>query len=120
MCTVKPVTHYAHQEDSPTLPRTAYTELDPSFLKSLSSEDLADTDGSEGTGSPDVHDYANVEIGQWRHRSGSDPAHLRDPRAAERRGSADNALDYVNIDHDLTSGHVQNYAELDFSRNRKR
>ena len=99
MCTVKPVTHYANQDSSPTLPRTAYTEVDAAFLKSL--QDDSDRDAAKQETAHQKTVYANVAF--------SGP---KDFEAGKDDGSAH---DYVNVYEEKPSS-TQNYAELDFSR----
>ena len=98
VCTVKPVTHYANN-DSPTPPTTAYTEIDTEFLKSnpFDSESKRDLRKNES------HlNYANVEF----------PPTSKEEESVDYNKEA--SSNYVNIKDDR--GAVQNYAELDFSR----
>ena len=95
VCTVKPVTHYA-SNDSPTLPSTAYTEIDPEFLKSTP----LDSEGKTSSKKNDSHlNYANIEVHSAKQRE----------EDIDKQANAN----YVNIND---KGTVQNYAELDFSR----
>eukprot|EP00794_Sanderia_malayensis_P011988 gene11988-13226_t len=91
VCTVKPVTHYANNQDaSPELGRTAYTEIDPKFLKSLSDEDEDEAHSKSQT--PRM--YENIDYS----RRGEKPVQSDEGDEGEERVGG------------------QNYAELDFTR----
>lgn len=100
VCTVKPVTHYANSNDSPDLPRTSYTKIDPLFLKSLSDGEQDDT----GTKAPPIQMYANIEFTGPRKPE-------RDVETEQHSGTASGLINATD-----DKGTVQNYAELDFTR----
>ena len=101
VCTVKPVTHYSNN-DSPTLPSSAYTEIDTEYLKRVPGDNNSNSSSKKN----DSHlNYANIEV-HHPHQEEQAGAH-------ERKAHPDDQANYVNI---RDKGTVQNYAELDFSR----
>lgn len=116
ICTVKPVTHYVNREStSPSVKRTAYTEVDPDYLKPSDDEEIQIT-STEGSG---VKKYTEVNF-----RRGSEESVLLLDETRESRPSNPDA-NYMNYDdfefdqdHGKVTKKLTNYAELEFSSRR--
>lgn len=112
VCTVKPVTHYTSHEDSPQMPRSAYTEVDPDALHGSDSE----YDDEDETAYTQVEISAQSMEDLCRDSSTKENAPRLNGR--ERGGSDGGFRAYANSeasDQERTSLKKQtNYAELEF------
>ena len=115
VCTVKPVTHYVNREStSPSVKRTAYTEVDPDYLKLSDGEEIPIT-SSEGSG---VKKYTEVNF----RRSEESVLLLDEGRESQPSNPDANYMNYGDFEYDQDHGKVTkkltNYAELEFNSRR--